>query len=503
MKNITFGYLLERLLYLSRQKKTSLAKALGYDISYISKWTSGKNLPIPKNINEICTTTSKFIVSSLTEETISNVKDYFEIDKSINDREDLENFLEELLKEAYVYTSQKSIPVQSKEVYWEEDCNGVIHVNPRLRKQYIDRDVEKYINRSNELDLILSANLNKLGDNDKISIADIKEELFKKRNYVNSRVRILLGFEDDYDDVVFNSIMIINMITMYPSMNFEVYNCEVDSNSIISIVKDRMFHTANFTKDKRCLLSTMSKDKHIIDEMYYSLETILKNQGSPIFEKKSFINIIKEKIYIQYFMTQDLRWLIGSMSELFMPSDLFTEVANSLFEDEEILEELSKINIVLQNITYKSKIKVLIYASEIKRYMSSGKINFFNNPIELTFEQRKKHIIYIKHIISNLENVEIKLVDGDFVEYFKNCKNPSLYLSKNIKLAQIDHEDGINDYAIIKDKGFKSLCDEFYKNIWEENRDIIVSDKDEILDILDKQLTYASIINENFSIKNN
>ena len=45
------------------------------------------------------------------------------------------------------------------------------------------------------------------------------------------------------------------------------------------------------------------------------------------------------------------------------------------------------------------------------------------------------------------------------------------------------------------------MCDEFYKTIWEDDRDIIVSDKEEILEILNKELTYASIINEEFSNK--
>ena len=199
-------------------------------------------------------------------------------------------------------------------------------------------------------------------------------------------------------------------------------------------------------------------------------------------------------------MNQDLRWLIGSMNELFMPPELFMNISEALFDDPETLEELSKVNIVLQNITYKSKIKVLIYVSEIKKYMSSGKLNFFNTQIELTLDQRKEHINYFKDIIRNSNNIEIKLVDGDFVEYFKYYKNPSLYLSKNIKLIQTDHENGISDYAIIKDQEFKSNCDEFYKAIWEE-REIIISDKDEILDILEKELTYALILNENLSKK--
>ncbi len=131
-------------------------------------------------------------------------------------------------------------------------------------------------------------------------------------------------------------------------------------------------------------------------------------------------------------------------------------------------------------------------------YLMKLSINFFNTPIKLTFEQRKRHINHIKELIEHSENVEIKLVEGEFVEYFKENRNPSLYLSKRMKLIQTDHEDGISDYAIIKDSGFKNICDEFYKTIWENKNHIIVSDKEEILEMLEKDLTYASIINESF-----
>ena len=176
--------MLDKLLYLSRQKKTALAKTLGYDISYISKWTSGKNLPIPKNINSICEMTSKFIVNSTSQEDIKNIKEYFEIDENLNSKKELEVYLEELLRESYAYTAKKSVSIKTKEVYWEDDCNSVIHVNPRLRKPYLDKEIEKYINKSNKLNLILCANLNKLCENDKISIADIKKELLDRKSVV-------------------------------------------------------------------------------------------------------------------------------------------------------------------------------------------------------------------------------------------------------------------------------------------------------------------------------
>lgn len=495
MKNIEFGYLLEKLLYLSKQKKSALAKALGYDVSYLSKWTSGKNLPIAKNIYDICSITSKFIVNSLTEEALNDITQYFEIEKDLTSKEELYIYFEEILKESYIYTSKKNIQVQQKNVYWDEEYNSTIHINPKLRRYYLNKDVELFMSKSHKIDLLISADLKRLGNNDKKSLADIKHDLFHKSNDIETRVRILFKL-DDYEEIIFNTIMIINMIAMYPSMNFEVYNCPVDANTIISIVKDSMLYTSNFTNDKRCLISTMSKDKRIVEEIYYSLETILKNQGSRIVEEKTLEEVINGKIYTQYFMNQDLRWLIGSMNELFMPPELYIEIAKSLFDDSEILQELERVNIVLQNITYKSKVKVLIYLSEIKNYISLGKINFCNTPVELSFEQRKAHINYLKEIIMTSENIEVRLVDGGFVEYFKNYPNPSLYLSKSIKLIEKDNHNGDNGYSVIKDSEFKSLCDEFYKNLWEKEREIIISDKEEILEILEKELTYVSMLND-------
>ena len=42
----------------------------------------------------------------------------------------------------------------------------------------------------------------------------------------------------------------------------------------------------------------MSKEKEIIDELYYSIEDYLKSQGKVIFENNEAVSIIKNNIYI-------------------------------------------------------------------------------------------------------------------------------------------------------------------------------------------------------------
>jgi len=51
---------------------------------------------------------------------------------------------------------------------------------------------------------------------------------------------------------------------------------------------------------------------------------------------------------------------------------------------------------ILQHIIYESKLKVLIYELDIKKYISVVEFKIFNIPIKLTFEQRKRYINYIK-----------------------------------------------------------------------------------------------------------
>ena len=61
--------------------------------------------------------------------------------------------------------------------------------------------------------------------------------------------------------------------------------------------------------------------------------------------------------------------------------------------------------------------------------MSTGCLYFFNIPVTLSFTERERHIEYIEKILTEPNNVEIRLVDGNFVDDFKNKDNPSLLTS--------------------------------------------------------------------------
>ncbi|MBQ6631339.1 MAG: hypothetical protein IJH55_04305 [Romboutsia sp.] len=500
MKNLTFGNLLEKLLYLSNQKKSSLAKFIGYDVSYINKWIACTHLPSSKRINKICNNISDFIIDSLDDLTRSNLIKYFEIpNDSSNDY--IHEYIENKLNDVYIDTfnatnkSGKNLP---KSTHSEEYYNSMSIVKPNIIYDIFFNELNNISDKEDSIEILISLNLMYLNYKDKIALSDLKAFLYQISQKTNVKASFLIGLGgDDKEDEVINTLLTIKLISSYPSLNFKIYNCNVRSNTVIFAIKDKFLSTNIFFDEGECLFSTNSKDRRLVEEFYSNINYTLKNKGKMLCYRKDSFSMIEEQTYIQYIMNNDIKCLLGSINEFFMPPDLFMEIAERLFGDNrKIISELKKINLFLNNVTYKSNLKVLIYESELRKYMSSGKLHFFNIPVTLTFKERERHITYMKKILSESNQVEIRLIDGDSVGDFKNKDNPSLYLSKSLKFTKVHPMSGKNDYFIISDSEFKHMCTDFFDSIWNTKSDAIIDNKDDMLERISKSISYTKLISE-------
>ena len=59
--NNAFGSKLEQMLTAANIKNYTIAKSLNYDVSYISKWITGKAVPSKKNLENVLATVSRII----------------------------------------------------------------------------------------------------------------------------------------------------------------------------------------------------------------------------------------------------------------------------------------------------------------------------------------------------------------------------------------------------------------------------------------------------------
>lgn len=501
MENTEFGKNIEALIQLTGQKNYSLAKELGYDVSYISKWISGSMLPASKNIKTICEKTAKFIVDNMTENHKSEILKYYELDiNNYNHDEDLIEFIQNMLKDSYLYSSDKKANKNYIKVSNENvgTCNSLLYIKPRLLKKHLDEGIMELTTKEVRNDVILLADLFSLGKDDRVHIAGIRRGSTTKTTMNNVRMRFLISFDENAPDIIFNTILFMNMIKIYSNIDLTFYSCKHSQYSLTSVVKDNNFTYSVYTDTKQCLFTNISQDKKVVQDMYESLEDMIDTRSRITFLKKTPKDMILEKNYIEYMIGRDLKWLIGNMSELFMPSDLFLEIGKLVFgESKEIINELKKIDAILQNAVYKSNIQILIYENSIREYISNGRLSFFNTTITLSLDQRQRHIEYMESLLKENSNIDIKLINGNLIDDFKNKENPTAYLSRNINIIKgnfNEYSEGENKYLIVRDNRLENIFKRFFKEVWESDMHNISKFKDESITRISDMLNYINIL---------
>ena len=501
MVNVEFGKNIEKLIQFSGQKNYSLAKELGYDVSYISKWISGTMLPASKNIKNICEKTAKFVVDNATEIHKCEILAYYKLDiNKYSSDESIIQYIQDMLNESYLFSSQKKANKNYIKVGKEntEQCNSLLYIKPRLLKKHLDEEIMDLTKKEIKNDVILLADLFSLGKDDKLHIAGIRSGSTIKTEMKNVRIRFLISFDENAEDIIFNTILLMNMIKIYSNINFTFYSCKHAQYSLTSVIKENSFTYTVYTDTKQCLFTNVSQDPKVVQDIYESLEEMIETRSRITFLEKNPREIILEKNYIEYMIGRDLRWLIGNMSELFMPSDLFLEIGKIVFgESKEIVDELKNIDAILQNAIYKSNIQILMYENAIRQYISNGILSFFNTTITLSLEQRQRHIEYMEKILKENEDIDIKLINGNLVDDFKNKENPTAYLSRNINIIKgnfDEYSEYENKYLIIRDNRLDNIFKRFFKEVWESERYNISKFKEEAIIRISDLLNYINIL---------
>ncbi len=486
--NQRFGKLLEKLIQISNQKNYALANALGYDVSYISKWISGSILPANKNATTICHNIANFIVNSSNDIALKKLTEMY----SEDDTQRLTELIYENLMQAYSSNSNKN----DRDNYMlTMENNAKVVVNPRLQKIYLDVASSK-IGGDKNLEIIMVADLFCLGKEDKLGIANVEAGPLMEgiNDKSNIHIHYLISLNRDSIDIVFDTILLVNMFTNYADIDFQVFNCRKVPCSILFAIRDRYMHMSIISENHRAIVSSTSMDKNLANEMFDTLTQIEKSQSSILVEHIKVADFIESKLYMHSIISPDIRWLIGRMNELLLPIDIFETCVNQIDKEEAYKEQLSRLNLMMTSALDISNIRIMIYDSAFCEYVLNGELDFYGEKIKLNLAQRRRHIEYIRDIFVQNNNLELYIVAGNFVNDFKNYSNPCVYLSSNIRYIRLNRNNGDSFFRIIKDRELKAIFDDFYEAIWNIDNPIVIRDKKSIEEKIDNYLNMLTLL---------
>lgn len=481
VKSKHFAYVLRDLMNKTGIKNSSLATALQYDISYVSKWTNGSNLPAAKFYEDIIGSISECLVEEVEEKSLPTLLGSF----GAEDRNGLCKLWQTLLLEAYEHDRASGRTIQKNNktnplcyfpmISLTDAVEEIKETFPGGRKLIIVSDV---------LGIDHESMLNFIGAEDGM--------LFPERALGSrySDIELFLSIPENIENkenIEYDFLGFMHLICAFSHVkSLKIYVSNVSKGKILVVDPMNGISSAVI-----CLGDTRKgffylSDANIENAQHMEKEiSMLTTQSSLAFSNFSFHEMLISMEYVKTCAAPEAKWIIGHITEVFMPDADMKEVLLNFDETQNMVssgiimqENLDRLEKAIRTID----IEILIYESAIADFIMSGIVDIFNIPVQLSVDARKR---CIKTIISFLDrtNINIRLIRGGFAKDFKRTPNPCMFSSSLGACLRIENGTYKNNIYSNPNTAVKKFIERSFQKLW-NREDVVLKDKETITSIL-------------------
>lgn len=478
-----FSILLQKLMIETGLKNSALAEKLQYDVSYISKWSSGRFLPSEKNAEKIAGEIAACIVESLSEEKEFELSETYQA----SDPEELKDHIYQALLDAFYESKNKPCEVQLRET----DKLYLLGVPVRSLIEEI------YFTGSDKLEgteIAAVIDIFSLDHESRLILAGIENGRFTIRDsFPDVHFSMILNAypisAHEESDCVYDSVFLIHMLTSFSRIDFRLYNQPFAYGKYIYAEKNRILVTGILSEgDDHCFGVTRSSDGSVVNTIYQKIRRMC-SQETQAFRRSTIAAMIRKREYMQSVLSTEVCFLMGHITELLVPTGLFDILAEEIREEwEGSIEELRRLHQLSCGIMEKNDIHIMIYESAFTDFVVSGELDFYNHCLYLTPKQRLQCLKHIFQILQKREYTGIKLIDGGFSKDFQYITNPCLFMSAYICYLRLENGCYENNILILNDKIIRDLFRNFWQEIWDRRSDIVIGEREALISKMEHYL---------------
>lgn len=478
-----FGTELEKLLLTSELKNSMVSNALSYDVSYISKWTTGKAIPSAKNVDRVCSVISALAVENGSETGIQTLLSAY----GVENREILVKAIKETLLNAYA----EATGTFNESKYLN---NSVFKASPKGKYPLLV-DYEDMLDRNQAMEIAVMADLFSLDHTSKLKMAGIEDHRFiiKEKNE-KIKVDYIINLASLDGNSIYDVLLLTHMMTNFSRTDFRLYYSEMAAGKLMMSVKEKFAGVSLLGRNKQVMCTTSTRDKGSVEDIYNGIcENV--DPDKVIFFATDMESLLVSHEYLQTLISQDARWLLGHITEHFVSPGLFAELKEQCFGDNpEAAREAERAYLVGVNAIRNNKMRMMVYSNAFVDYVLSGELDFFNRKVILTPQQRKKEIAYIREQLCQIGEDRIKVLNAGFSDDFKYVTNPCMFLADSLDYLRLENLQYENNLMLIKDEKARQIFDVFFEKIWQYEHSNVVSDHDEIISKLDNLISTAELL---------
>ena len=482
-----FSDILEMLMHTTSLKNTTLAAALTYDVSYISKWLGGQ-LPSAKSEKAVMRGIAHCIITHGSAEGIQTLKQ----DYRVNTKEDLEDAIyDNLVVEcAYARNVQK------------DSENGIAPKTaffPKLdMRQYLERMRHPVLRRIKSLNIMAMMDLMSMDREYRMQFVRIENGTATNRwDYPDVHFSMVIDLSSICKDYVYDTVFLLNMLSDMSSLDFKLYGTRYAFGRAIFTVEDEFCISAMLTHTQKCLSVVVSEDEEHANILYRSVESQCSRERLLV-RPMRMDEMLTGNDYARSLISTNQRLMIGHATEHFLSQPLLEEIIgllNGHLAERVDGNHLRWIHSLSCRRFQEQPMKILIYESALSEFIVNGRLDFYNLNVTLTPRQRLAYIRNLQDMLQQNGNIQIRLIYGPLFPDFQYNADQCAFFSDGasyLRLAAENRDE--NKIFTVNTPEMHDVFDHFFAEVWDNQQKVVVSDRQTVLNYVNHIAQQAAMI---------
>lgn len=417
---ITYSDVLKHLLAFTGIKHTQLAEQLEYDVSYISKWCRGTNLPSAKYARSINQKCSVLLADYLIQHNKS--LDFFmefsfplpENEKVLDDSEYMAGVIYKLLDKAY----KSANPMYSSQEEQALIVIGVADIFKMLRELFHQYSTDSIT----PFDIYLSMDM---------YFSESRDLFYLMENLTDAAIKvgITATTPKEHEAALLKAYEIIdrginNSIEFYNGDGFRHFNAIALKDGFAAI----------FELDDKKIPQVMCVVKNT--EEAQRIYTLLKLnfEKSKILLKAASKTVANISDYrIDFYSDNAFNILSAYGFEFLLPPEIISNIAQKAYDQSHSLTDMiniRKIQIAWEEIFERESINFFVLKSTLYRYIETGELIYRDVHYTMSIEERKHHFDRALELMNKNKNIRIFILDDEQVPENFFSFNIGIYLNR-------------------------------------------------------------------------
>lgn len=422
------------LVDLTNTKLSTIAFTLGYDISYISKWNSGRKLPSSKNIYTINRKLSTLFAKVIVEE--DKIDDFF-LAFNLNNKEiltkeskkALEVLIYKLLNEAYMNSNQ-DLPMD------KVSNTNLIFKNSSIDKEFKEI-LEKTLGKKKKVDIWATFDINS-------HFAQILLQVGKNLDKdVEFNLHLLCKKEDleDFD--------ILKNITDNSRINMELYEDPgLDYNFIL--VRD----TAYFILREEAAFSFLTHGEELdtLFEITSFIMGLFKGLNKIIVFSQP--EELAKSSYRKYFYSDsDFLFLSNYGFEFLLPNQIIDRIIQKIDDEKDFKKaEAENIKLLWEELFSDAEINFLTTRTGLLKYFETGEIYYCSIRARLSIEEIEAHLNNIISVMKKNKNINFYIIKDNRTLKAMGLDKFNFFINENnMFFKKIDDDGRLTSTSLVTD----------------------------------------------------